>query len=279
MTNPNPDQAARMSVPEAEAALAPLEAAVRAGRQRREAADQTALRDRRERYAAALYATLEVSPTRHPWTTLSPLRRSVWYARADAAMELADEEHAAGQTPADTAAEMENARRSFPNGVRPALCKALAAADQRNIGRLPIPDRKRYTEQADAVMRLMGWRENQLNGQYLDTLKALRAAEASQGAVRAATLREAANRLDAHMERFFAEWPDEPRTSPYALGWKDAEAELRRLADEQHAPDAPEASGPQVLPLARALDSDLQVWPLDRVLSEVRCGSEDWPWE
>lgn len=53
--------------------------------------DQTET-DRRERYAAALYATLEVSPTRHPWETLSPLRRAVWYARADAAMKLAGEE-------------------------------------------------------------------------------------------------------------------------------------------------------------------------------------------
>lgn len=48
--------------------------------------------ERRERYAAALYATLEVSPTRHPWETLSPIRRAVWYARADAAMTVADEE-------------------------------------------------------------------------------------------------------------------------------------------------------------------------------------------
>ncbi|MFE9448329.1 hypothetical protein [Streptomyces sp. NPDC006739] len=48
--------------------------------------------ERRERYAAALYNTLEVSPARHPWETLSPLRRAVWYARADAAMRLADDE-------------------------------------------------------------------------------------------------------------------------------------------------------------------------------------------
>lgn len=48
----------------------------------------------------------------------------------------------------------------------------------------------------------------------------------------AALLRWAADRLDADMERFFAEWPDEPRNSPYALGRKDAAAELRRLAAE-----------------------------------------------
>ncbi|MFI8872422.1 hypothetical protein [Streptomyces sp. NPDC055243] len=49
---------------------------------------------------------------------------------------------------------------------------------------------------------------------------------------RAAVLREAADHLDADMERFFTEWPDEPRNSPYANGRKDAAAELRRMADE-----------------------------------------------
>jgi delta 1-pyrroline-5-carboxylate dehydrogenase len=49
---------------------------------------------------------------------------------------------------------------------------------------------------------------------------------------RAAVLREAADRLDAGMEQFFTEWPDEPRNSPYALGQKDAATELRRMADE-----------------------------------------------
>lgn len=48
--------------------------------------------ERRERYAEALYVTLEVTPRRHPWATLSPLRRAVWYARADAAMAMADVE-------------------------------------------------------------------------------------------------------------------------------------------------------------------------------------------
>lgn len=48
--------------------------------------------DRRERYAEALYATLELSPDRHPWTMLHPFRRAVWYARADAAIAVADQE-------------------------------------------------------------------------------------------------------------------------------------------------------------------------------------------
>ncbi|MEU6527844.1 hypothetical protein ABZ869_01465 [Streptomyces sp. NPDC046928] len=56
---------------------------------------------------------------------------------------------------------------------------------------------------------------------------------------RAAVLREAADELDARMERFFREWPDEPRNSPYALGQKDAAAELRGLADEAQQQECP----------------------------------------
>ncbi|WP_171111257.1 MULTISPECIES: hypothetical protein [unclassified Streptomyces] len=56
-----------------------------------------------------------------------------------------------------------------------------------------------------------------------------------EAADRGAVLREGADRLDAGMERFFAKWPDEPRNSPYALGQKDAAAELRRMADETPA--------------------------------------------
>lgn len=48
--------------------------------------------DRRERYAVALYETLGFSAERHPWPTLSPVRREVWYRRADAAIAVADEE-------------------------------------------------------------------------------------------------------------------------------------------------------------------------------------------
>ncbi|MGH3115819.1 MAG: hypothetical protein ACRDQ2_01630 [Gaiellales bacterium] len=48
--------------------------------------------DRRERYAMALYATLGFSAERHPWATLAPARREVWYQRADAVIAVADEE-------------------------------------------------------------------------------------------------------------------------------------------------------------------------------------------
>lgn len=47
---------------------------------------------RRERYATALYATLGFSAERHPWATLSPARREIWYTRADAVIAVADAE-------------------------------------------------------------------------------------------------------------------------------------------------------------------------------------------
>lgn len=49
--------------------------------------------------------------------------------------------------------------------------------------------------------------------------------------LRAKYYREAADAIDADMERFFVEWPDEPRNSPYANGRKDAANDLRRMAD------------------------------------------------
>ncbi|NSC19972.1 hypothetical protein FM076_01600 [Streptomyces albus subsp. chlorinus] len=48
--------------------------------------------ERRERYALALYNTLGFSAQRHPWPSLAPARREVWYRRAEAAMAVADEE-------------------------------------------------------------------------------------------------------------------------------------------------------------------------------------------
>jgi hypothetical protein len=50
-------------------------------------------------------------------------------------------------------------------------------------------------------------------------------------------LTEAIRCLEADMERFFAEWPDEPRNSPYALGRKDVIEELRRMASEAQQPE------------------------------------------
>jgi hypothetical protein len=80
---------------------------------------------------------------------------------------------------------------------------------------------------------------------------------------RAAVLRVAADELDADMERFFAEWPDEPRNSPYANGRKDAATELRRLAADAAAgvqpPTTTEAHRPCVEYIAEVLEDD-GVW-------------------
>ena len=81
-------------------------------------ADQTALRARRERYAVALYNTLETSPFHTPWEELGPLRRTVWYARAEAAMAVADAEHAVVAPPADRAA----LRNRIAAAIRDAAC-------------------------------------------------------------------------------------------------------------------------------------------------------------
>ncbi|MFH8804096.1 hypothetical protein ACH4F6_31660 [Streptomyces sp. NPDC017936] len=47
---------------------------------------------------------------------------------------------------------------------------------------------------------------------------------------RAAVLTEAIAALDKGLERFFKDWPEEPKNSPWVLGWKDATTELRRMA-------------------------------------------------
>jgi hypothetical protein len=72
----------------------------------------------------------------------------------------------------------------------------------------------------------------------------------------AGLLRWAADQLDADMERFFTEWPNEPRNSPYALGRKDAAAELRRLAAEAPHTATPDEAA-ELLALVRDfLDPD-----------------------
>jgi hypothetical protein len=47
---------------------------------------------------------------------------------------------------------------------------------------------------------------------------------------RAAVLAEVLAALDAGLSDFFQQWPDEPKNSPWVLGWKDATEAVRRLA-------------------------------------------------
>jgi hypothetical protein len=49
---------------------------------------------------------------------------------------------------------------------------------------------------------------------------------------RATVYAEAMAALDAHLESFFRQHPEERQNSPWVLGWKDATAELRRVAAE-----------------------------------------------
>ncbi|MFD3741614.1 ParB N-terminal domain-containing protein [Streptomyces sp. NPDC058629] len=92
-------------------------------------------------------------------------------------------------------------------------------------------------------------------GEHADAVLAVLDAPAD----RAAILREAADHFDGqHMVTQF-------------FGHQVA-AELRRLAGEA-------AAGVQQATEGEARPDDIQVWPLTRILTEVRCGSQDWTWD
>jgi hypothetical protein len=76
---------------------------------------------------------------------------------------------------------------------------------------------------------------------------------------RAGALTDAVGALEAHLESFFCEHPEERQNSPWVLGWKDATAELRRLVTE-------DASPPAVEDLAAADNPTPLRWGLDDVL-------------
>jgi hypothetical protein len=103
-----------------------------------------------------------------------------------------------------------------------------------------------------------------------------RAAVPSAPADEAAILRDAADALDADMERFFAEWPDEPRNSPYALGRKDAATELRRMADEAQQAEVEDGRCPA---LFDQFSAQHEMRRLDPGSPErcAYCGKEDTP--
>lgn len=84
------------------------------------------------------------------------------------------------------------------------------------------------------------------------------AAESSTNS-RSASLTEAVAALEAHLENFFREFPEERQNSPWVLGWKDAAAELRRLATEG-------TSRPTVEDLADADNPTQLRWGLNEVM-------------
>jgi hypothetical protein len=76
---------------------------------------------------------------------------------------------------------------------------------------------------------------------------------------RTAALTDAVGALEAHLESFFCEHPEERQNSPWVLGWKDATAEVHRLVTE-------DASPPAVENLAAADNPTPLRWGLDDVL-------------
>jgi ParB-like chromosome segregation protein Spo0J len=121
-------------------------------------------------------------------------------------------------------------------------------------------------------------RVEQVDDQVNTLRRAVMLSEPTDQAAVLDRIRAVARRLAAHAIGF-QDVLDESDRGPWGKTVGADIAELRRLADEQPTPDARGSSGPQVLPLARDLGSDLQVWPLARVLKDARCGSEDWSWE
>ncbi|NJP70394.1 hypothetical protein, partial [Streptomyces sp. C1-2] len=347
MTDPTPDQP-RMSVAEAEAALAPLEAAVRAGREAQQTGDRTAaptvwidahpqleaiaaavweqcrtegtslvVDDPRNIAVAALSAVLS-EPTDQAAVTPPPALTEEGQLRARVQVLEEDLKRSDGLAKVGARCMREGHQgqiesgRAAIGGHRFALSVKLglgtgapwdaiqeraAELHQRDADQAAGVDctcfvvndggvhaascAKRATDQTADWDALVGEadrlrREGQaLHARAVEIDERVAALAAGLAAVRAAALQEAA--LHLYTALFPAVYNDLGQKA--AEGVNRAVSELRRLADEQPTPDAPRSSGPQVLPLARALGSDLQVWPLARVLKEVRCGSEDWSWE
>lgn len=99
------------------------------------------------------------------------------------------------------------------------------------------------------------------------------------GSDRGSVLLEAADALDADMERFFSEWPDEPRNSPYALGRKDAADELRRLAAETPQPEtqaAPAEDPARIDRLRPEFTEHASIESIDAQLRRARSQQRRW---
>ena len=175
--------------------------------------------DMEERIARRLAAHDYLVPDEEPdddwWNSQRPDFREDYLANARRVIEAVQaEQPPAGPAPAE------------PVSLRWGLNDVEWGDDDTTTVLLSGPDREPYTlelepEQA-AVLR-----------------EDLAGPNGPVAADRAVNLNQAADALDADMERFFAEWPDEPRNSPYAQGRKDASDALRRLA-AQAQPDSTE---------------------------------------
>ncbi|MCX4809039.1 ParB N-terminal domain-containing protein [Streptomyces sp. NBC_01239] len=139
--------------------------------------------------------------------------------------------------------------------VRPELRDQIAAAIYEHMHpgsywsdkSMPADWRPTYLNEADAVLSVLPATTN-----------------------RAAVYAEVADELDAHATQL-ANVSDDPASSVAKTGaraaieWRVAAALVRRMAVEaQQQTETP---------------ADVQVWPLQRILAEVRCGSQDWTWD
>jgi len=94
---------------------------------------------------------------------------------------------------------------------------------------------------------------------------------------RAAVLREAADRFDRHASQILdgvgdkAVFVAKPLRYQAAV-WSEAAETLRRLATPAVVSAVPGQADSETT-------FATQVWPLARVLTEVRCGSQDWTWD
>ncbi|HEY9408464.1 MAG TPA: hypothetical protein VIP77_02690 [Jiangellaceae bacterium] len=68
-------------------------------------------------------------------------------------------------------------------------------------------------------------------------LAVLPAGSEDTATTRADVLREGADHLDAKLAQLFTDWPSEPKDSPGVRSWREATAELRRLAAETQPPE------------------------------------------
>ncbi|MEW2393135.1 hypothetical protein AB0933_32720 [Streptomyces venezuelae] len=199
--------------------------------------------ERRDRYAAALYATLEVTPNRHPWSTRSSFQRAVWYARADAAIALADAEQASLRT---RISELE--QRPTPSSVHAGVPLGLREAarlvgeytgnrdDANALMLLRIADgTPRPTDPVvaaapsvpagrdlrDRIIQALDECRSLIPTAQADAVMAVLAARAD----RAVVLRDAADKLHERGKPVCVEEDGD-------CCWFDAERELRRMADE-----------------------------------------------